>query len=68
MAYEDVLPTRLRMERARIKKTQKQVAEETGIAASAICNYENGDRVPTLQTLAQLADFYDASIDYLVGK
>ena len=68
MAYEDVLPTRLRMERARIKKTQKQVAEETGITAAAICNYENGDRVPTLQTLAQLADFYDASIDYLVGK
>jgi transcriptional regulator with XRE-family HTH domain len=68
MAYEDVLPTRLRMERARIKKTQKQVAEETGITAAAICNYENGERVPTLQTLAQLADFYGASIDYLVGK
>ena len=68
MAYEDVLPTRLRMERARIKKTQKQVAEETGITAAAICNYENGDRVPTLQTLALLADFYGASIDYLVGK
>lgn len=68
MAYEDVLPTRLRMERARVKKTQKQVAEDTGLTASAICNYENGDRVPTLQTLAQLADFYGASIDYLVGK
>ena len=68
MAYEDVLPTRLRMERARIKKTQKQVAEEIGITAAAICNYENGDRVPTLQTLALLADFYGASIDYLVGK
>ena len=68
MAYEDVLPTRLRMERARIKKTQKQVAKETGITAAAICNYENGERVPTLQTLAQLADFYGASIDYLVGK
>ena len=68
MAYEDVLPTRLRMERARVKKTQKQVAEEIGINAAAICNYENGDRVPTLQTLAQLADFYGASIDYLVGK
>jgi transcriptional regulator with XRE-family HTH domain len=68
MAYEDVLPTRLRMERARVKKTQKQVAEEIGITAAAICNYENGERVPTLQTLAQLADFYGASIDYLVGK
>lgn len=68
MAYEDVLPTRLRMERARVKQTQKQVAEGTGLTASAICNYENGERVPTLQTLAQLADYYGASIDYLVGK
>lgn len=68
MAYEDVLPTRLRMERARVKKTQKQVAESTGITQSAICNYENGERVPTLQTLAILAEFYGASIDYLVGK
>ena len=68
MAYEDVLPTRLRMERARVKKTQKDVANETGLTAAAICNYEKGERVPTLQTLAQLADFYGASIDYLVGK
>ncbi len=68
MAYEDVLPTRLRMERARIKKTQKQVAESTGITTAAICNYENGDRIPTLQTLARLAEYYGASIDYLVGK
>ncbi|MBR3387494.1 MAG: helix-turn-helix transcriptional regulator [Bacteroidales bacterium] len=56
------------MERARVKKTQKEVANETGLTASAICNYEKGERVPTLQTLAQLADFYGASIDYLVGK
>ena len=68
MAYEDMLPTRLRMERARMKQTQKQVAANTGLTASAICNYENGDRVPTLQTLAVLADYYGASIDYLVGK
>lgn len=68
MAYEDVLPTRLRMERARVKKTQKEVASEIGLTAAAICNYEKGERVPTLQTLAQLADFYGASIDYLVGK
>ncbi len=68
MAYEDVLPTRLRMERARIRKTQKQVADDTGITQAAICNYEKGDRVPTLQTLALLADYYDQSIDFLVGK
>ena len=68
MTYEDVLPTRLRIERARIKATQKQVAESVGLTTAAICQYESGERVPTLQSLAQLADFYGVSLDYLAGK
>jgi len=68
MAYEDELPTKLRIERARIKKTQAQVAAETGLTAAAICNYETGERVPTLQSLKALADFYCTTIDYLVGR
>ncbi len=68
MAYEDALPTALRMERARVKLTQAQVAAETGLTAAALCNYENGDRVPTLQSLTALANFYHVSIDYLVGR
>ena len=68
MAYEDELPTRLRMERARVKLTQAQVAAKTGLTASAICNYENGDRTPTLQSLYMLASFYGVSIDYLMGN
>lgn len=68
MAYEDELPTRLRMERARVKKTQAQVAADTGLTAAAICNYENGDRTPTLQSLYALASYYDVSLDYLTGK
>ena len=68
MAYEDELPTRLRMERARVKLTQAQVAAKTGLTAAAICNYENGDRIPTLQSLYAIASFYGVSLDYLMGK
>lgn len=68
MAYEDALPTALRVERARVKLTQQQVATATGITASALCNYENGERVPTLQTLSRLADFYNISLDSLMGR
>lgn len=68
MAYKDELPTRLRMERARVKLTQAQVAAKTGLTASAICNYENGDRMPTLQSLYTLASFYGVSLDYLMGN
>lgn len=67
MAYDDILPTRLRMERARIKETQTQVADSVGITTAAISDYEGGNRMPTLQTLVKLADYYGASLDYLVG-
>lgn len=68
VAYEDELPTKLRMERARVKKTQAQVASETGLTAAMISQYENGNKTPTLQTLSILADFYNTSITELVGK
>lgn len=68
MAYEDTLATNLRMQRAKVKKTQGTVAVETGLTATAICNYEAGKRTPTLQTLALLADYYKVTISELVGK
>jgi transcriptional regulator with XRE-family HTH domain len=68
VAYDDELPTKLRMERARVKLTQAQVASQTGLTPSMLCNYENGERTPTLQSLKALAGFYGVSIDYLVGR
>ena len=68
MPYEDVLATRLRMERARVKQTQKQVADATNNTAANVCRYEMGETVPTLQTLAALADHYGVSLDYLAGR
>ena len=68
MALRDELATRLRMERARIDKTQADVAKATGITAPMLCQYESGERVPTLQTLSLLADYYGASLDHLVGR
>ena len=68
MAFEEELPTKLRIERARVKMTQAQVASAIGTTTAAICQYENGDRTPTLQSLAALAEFYQVSLDYLVGR
>lgn len=68
MPYEDVLATRLRIERARVKQTQKQVADATNNTTANICRYELGEIIPTLQTLATLADYYGVSLDYLAGR
>lgn len=62
------LAERLRMERARMKVTQAEVAEAIGTTPSVICNYENGTHVPTLTNTAALARFYGVTTDYLIGK
>ena len=48
--------------------TQKQVADGIGISEVGLQNYENGRRKPAFDVLISLADFYDVSIDYLVGR
>lgn len=35
---------------------------------SSISMYENGKRIPEIVALADFADFFDVSIDYLLGK
>ncbi len=59
-----------RIKELRISKglTQKQLAKETVISERGIQNYELGERVPTLQALIALADYFDVSLDYLVGR
>ena len=47
--------------------TQKEVSEELNIPRSTIANYETGRTQPDLETLAKLADFYEVSIDWLLG-
>lgn len=34
----------------------------------AIANLEHGNRKPSLELLIRIADFFDVSIDYLVGR
>ena len=48
--------------------TQKQVADGIGISEVGLQNYENGRRKPAFDVLVALADFYDVSLDYLVGR
>lgn len=54
---------RLKTLRRQYKLTQKQVAERTGLAVSAISSYESGVRFPTYATLIKLASIYHVSCD-----
>jgi transcriptional regulator with XRE-family HTH domain len=50
------------------KCTQKQLAFDIGISESIIQRYESNTRKPTYDTLILLSDYFDISIDYLVGR
>ncbi len=50
------------------KLTQKQVADGIGVTEQAYQRYEYGKVVPSALVLIALADFFDVSLDYLVGR
>ena len=48
--------------------TQKQVADGLNITEQAYQRYEYGKTVPSALVLIALADYFDVSLDYLVGR
>jgi transcriptional regulator with XRE-family HTH domain len=48
--------------------TQREMGEQLGITMRAYQCYEQGTRYPEFPGLIKLADFFDVSLDYLVGR
>lgn len=48
--------------------TQKQLAAEIELSELAIQHYESQRRKPAFDALISLADYFDVSLDYLVGR
>ena len=49
------------------KLLQKDIASSVGLSLRAYQYYEKGQKEPTLSVLLRLADYFDVSLDYLVG-
>lgn len=49
-------------------KTQKELAEYLNTKHQTYGAYEKGINEPNINTLIKLADYYNVSIDYLVGR
>lgn len=47
--------------------TQKQLAEAINVSQQSINKYENHNIEPDIETLMQIADYFDVSVDYLIG-
>lgn len=48
--------------------TQRRLAEVIGVSQQSINKYENHNIEPDIETLCLIADFFNTSIDYLVGR
>jgi repressor LexA len=59
---------RIKYLRAEKGISQNELAKALGLTQQAISAYENGLREPDLETLQKIADFFDVSLDYLLGR
>lgn len=65
--YTEGFPSKIKKARKDTGFTQSEVEKETKISRSAISKYETGKLEPDLEKLATLADFYQVSVDWLLG-
>lgn len=63
-----MLSDKLKELRKTNKITQQKIADKLNIPQTTYSNYEQGIRTPDNETLCRLADFYDVSVDYLLGR
>lgn len=58
----------LKLLRTETSTTQKQLADAIDVSQQSVNKYENHKIEPDIATLTKIADFFDTSIDYLVGR
>lgn len=61
------LAQRIKQERIKRNKTQEEIATMLNIQRATYGYYENGKVLPPVDNLVKLANYFDVTIDYLVG-
>ncbi|MCS4516038.1 helix-turn-helix domain-containing protein, partial [Clostridium botulinum] len=59
---------RLKCERLRKDLNQTELAKFLNVSKQTVSNWENGNRIPDTLTLSKLADFFNCSVDYILGR
>lgn len=54
--------------RRKKRKTQAEIAQYLKMGQSSYQHYESGRSEPSIDALIKLADYYNVSLDYLVGR
>lgn len=59
--------TNLKRLREEAAVSQKALAEAIGVSQQSVNKYENHNIEPDIETLIRIADYFDTSVDYLIG-
>lgn len=63
----EIFANRLKELREKIGLNQKECAEKLNISRGSISFYENGERLPDIEKIYNMATFFNVSSDYLLG-
>lgn len=64
----EILAIRLRSLRKDKRLSREKVAAAVGISSRTYQRYENDEREPDAPIMKAMADYYDVSADYLLGR
>lgn len=65
--YSEMLAQKLKKARLDAGYTQQQIEDITKIKRSVLSRYETGSLEPNVEVIGTLADFYEVSVDWLLG-
>ncbi|NLJ94040.1 MAG: helix-turn-helix transcriptional regulator [Clostridiaceae bacterium] len=60
----------MRLKALRVQKnlSQKELSDDLEIGRPTITQYETGSKNPSLKMVIKIADYFDVSVDYLIGR
>ena len=65
---QPLLSERIKIARENIGITKAEAARRLNMSKIGYCRYEYGERTPSLQTLEVIAQCFNTSVSYLLGK
>ena len=64
----EIIKQRIRALRESVGLSQNKLGKLVGLPQSSINRYEQGQSTPSAKTLRWYADYFDVSVDYLLGR
>ena len=68
MFDKNIFSQRLRSLRKAKNLNQNQLGQAVGLTQFAISKIERAERAASIEVICALADYFDKSVDYLIGR